>query len=632
MVSTSTSESFSAPKNEATAITKEELASFRAKRDRWMSSPRKKLIPLPPPSPKIVPPASFGSPLMLKLTSPPSDVVSSSLASTSNVQPSTAAAADINSASGLFGNISLSAGSSVNSSFGTPPPSSTSLFGVPSATFSKISTPIATNASGYKLSNATGPSKQGTSAAAVFPPSSTKAPTPFGQMNSSTLAASAAFPPSSTKAPTPFGQMNSPTPAASAVFPPSSNKAPTPFGQMNSPTPAASAVFPPSSTKAPTPFGQMNSPTPAAAAAAFQSKDPASFGATLKTTNETDYKTRLNKFYQKYNPSKLYIVEATLIKYKGNEEELFQKLQAKYEGTSSKASSSAFPEPCGQGPLCFLKFLVDGQPVGRVIVKVYLDKTPLAAENFKCLCTGEKGMGRLGKPLCYKSSRVHRIVPGFCVQMGDFTKGNGTGGESIYPPNSEHGDAWGKFKDELFMQHSKAGLLSMANSGKNTNSSQVFFTLKPVPYLDGKHVVFGEVVEGMDVIEKIANLKTDAKQNPTQPVVISECGEVKDAKEIPSKQAMQSSPFGVLGASGSPAGTSTLNGYTESSIFGASNTSAASTRPSLSFGSAPSSVLGSQTSSGASPFSFSCNITNKTPFSFGSVSGTPAFGSQLDIK
>ncbi|KAG7347625.1 cyclophilin type peptidyl-prolyl cis-trans isomerase [Nitzschia inconspicua] len=581
MVSTSTSESFSAPKNEATATTKEELASFRAKRDRWMSSPRKKLIPLPPPSPKIVPPASFGSPLMLKLTSPPSDVVSNSLASTSNVQPSTAEAADINSASGLFGNISLSAGSSVNSSFGTPPPSSTSLFGLPSATFSKISTPVATNASGYKSSNATGPSKQSTSASAVFPPSSTKEPTPFGQ--------------------------------------------------MNSPTPAESAVFPPSSTKAPTPFGQMNSPTPAAAAA-FQSKDPTSFGATFKTTNEMDYKTRLIKFYQKYNPSKLNTVEATLIKYKGNEEELFQKLQAKYEGTSSKASSSAFPEPCGQGPLCFLKFLVDGQPVGRVIVKVYLDKTPLAAENFKCLCTGEKGMGRLGKPLCYKSSKVHRIVPGFCVQMGDFTKGNGTGGESIYPPNSEHGDAWGKFKDELFMQHSKAGLLSMANSGKNTNSSQVFFTLKPVPYLDGKHVVFGEVVEGMDVIEKIANLKTDAKQNPTQPVVISECGEVKDGEEIPSKQAMQSSPFGVIGASGSPAGTTTLNGYAESSIFGASNTSAASTRPSFSFGSAPSSVCGSQTSSGASPFSFSDNITKQTPFSFGSVSGTQAFGSQSDIK
>jgi peptidylprolyl isomerase len=96
-------------------------------------------------------------------------------------------------------------------------------------------------------------------------------------------------------------------------------------------------------------------------------------------------------------------------------------------------------------------------------------------------------MGRFGKPLCFKDSKVHRIVPNFCVQMGDFTKGNGTGGESIYPPNSEHGDAWGKFKDELFMQHSKPGLLSMANSGKNTNSSQVFFTLKKVPFLDGKH-------------------------------------------------------------------------------------------------------------------------------------------------
>jgi cyclophilin family peptidyl-prolyl cis-trans isomerase len=164
---------------------------------------------------------------------------------------------------------------------------------------------------------------------------------------------------------------------------------------------------------------------------------------------------------------------------------------------------------------------------------VYQNKTPLAAENFKCLCTGEKGIGRMGKLLCYQGSKVHRIVPQFCVQMGDFTKGNGTGGESIYPPNSQHGDAWGKFKDELFMQHSKPGLLSMANSGKNTNSSQVFFTLRPVPHLDGKHVVFGEVVEGMDVIEALGMLETDSKQKPVHPVEISECGEV--GIDVPSR-------------------------------------------------------------------------------------------------
>jgi cyclophilin family peptidyl-prolyl cis-trans isomerase len=236
--------------------------------------------------------------------------------------------------------------------------------------------------------------------------------------------------------------------------------------------------------------------------------------------NEVDYRTRLFEFYKEHNPEKLDTVDATLEKFKGKEQELFKKLEAKYV-------VSGFPAPNGSGPTCFLEFSIDGQPAGRVVVKLYEDKAPLAAENFRALCTGEKGIGRATKPLCYKHCKVHRVVPGFCVQLGDFTKGDGTGGESIYPPNSEQGDFWGKFKDDPFMQHTKKGLLSMANSGSNTNNSQFFFTLKPASSLDGKHVVFGEVLEGMEVVEKIEIVETNEKSAPKVPIVVTDCGEIK---------------------------------------------------------------------------------------------------------
>ena len=220
----------------------------------------------------------------------------------------------------------------------------------------------------------------------------------------------------------------------------------------------------------------------------MSSKGPTAFSgmSNLKISTEKSHRDRLIEFYKKHNPEKVGSVDQTLEKYKGKEEELFKKLEQKYSLTNE------FPLPSGEGPICFLDFSIGGTSVGRVKVKLYQDKVPLAVENFRALCTGEKGMGRSGKPLHYQFSKVHRIVSDFCVQLGDFTKGDGTGGESIYSPNSEHGDMWGKFKDEMFMQHSKAMLLSMANNGPNRNSSQFFFTLKPVSYLDGKHVVFGE--------------------------------------------------------------------------------------------------------------------------------------------
>jgi len=333
--------------------------------------------------------------------------------------------------------------------------------------------------------------------------------------------------------------------------------------------------------KAPTPFGGASSSGTKTA---------------LSTSGSSDsHKERLVEFYKKHNPSKLDTVDTTLAKFKGKEDELFQKLEAKYNKTGG-SSASPFPLPSGEGPTCFVEFAVDGKNIGRVVVMLYKDKAPLAAENFRCLCTGEITRD---KRLTYLDSKVHRIVPGFCIQMGDITRGDGRGGKSIYPPNSEHGDTWGKFKDEPFMQHAKPGLLSMANSGKNTNSSQVFFTLKAVPYLDGKHVVFGEVTKGFDVVEALGKIETNNKtQVPVPRVTIAACGEIVDGKDVacPAKEETTSTPFGVSSAFGS-----------KPSLFG--STSA--------FGSS---------STGVSPFSFGAVATPGSASLGGGSSKTQGFG------
>jgi peptidylprolyl isomerase len=146
-----------------------------------------------------------------------------------------------------------------------------------------------------------------------------------------------------------------------------------------------------------------------------------------------------------------------------------------------------------------------------------LVSNPPQAENFRALCTGEKGNGQMGVPLHFKGSSMHRIIPDFMVQGGDFTRHNGTGGESIYGE---------KFADENFIhKHTKPGLLSMANAGPGTNGSQFFITTAATPWLDNNHVVFGEVVEGMDVVRTMEAQGSQSGQVESI-VSVKDCGEV----------------------------------------------------------------------------------------------------------
>jgi peptidyl-prolyl isomerase G (cyclophilin G) len=173
-------------------------------------------------------------------------------------------------------------------------------------------------------------------------------------------------------------------------------------------------------------------------------------------------------------------------------------------------------------PRVFLDVAVQNEKPKTMVFQLFADLVPKTVENFRALCTGEKGYSANGVRLCYKNTKILKIIPGFAVVCGDIEKNDGTGGMSIYGPT---------FEDEKFaLKHVRAGLLSMVNNGPNSNQSQFYILLNPAPQLDGTHVVFGCIEEGLQVLRWLEKLETADQDRPLRPVTIVNCGELGKLK------------------------------------------------------------------------------------------------------
>jgi peptidylprolyl isomerase len=176
-------------------------------------------------------------------------------------------------------------------------------------------------------------------------------------------------------------------------------------------------------------------------------------------------------------------------------------------------------DPLPTNPKVYMDITIGENTPKRVVFELFSNIVPKTAENFRALCTGEKGTNSRGVKLSYEGSIFHRVIKGFMMQGGDFTNFNGTGGESIYGE---------KFADENFrIKHTQPGLLSMANAGKNTNGSQFFITFAPTLHLDGKHTIFGRVIQGLEVCREVEEIETGSNDNPKVPVTVVGCGQLE---------------------------------------------------------------------------------------------------------
>ena len=215
-----------------------------------------------------------------------------------------------------------------------------------------------------------------------------------------------------------------------------------------------------------------------------------------------------------------------------------------------------------ENPRVYFDISIGGVAKGTVVIELFKNVVPRTAENFRQLCTGEAGRGPSGKMLHFQNSIFHRVIKNFMAQGGDFTKFNGTGGESIYGK---------KFADEKFtIKHTEPYLMSMANSGPNSNGSQFFITFAPTSWLDGKHVVFGRVERGQNIIEMMHSSPTDQNDKPRQPMKVTKCGQMKLKKEFNSADADQKKQASKPAADSSDDDEVRTNAAASSGILGKS--------------------------------------------------------------